>query len=142
MVVGLAGTVGGEQRGRTAWLVEASEVHNGSPHIHKGTHIHRHASKTPFKFKSVYSYRVETLTLISLWEDGKAMLCGACGVCLRCGVCGAGGAARCGAERHADAPHGGHVLGELQLQLINRRSSKTKPTAHPKGATQLYQVVR
>ena len=55
--------------------------------------------------------RVETLTL-SLWEDGKAMLCGACGACLRCGVCGAGGAARCGAERHAGAPHGGHVLGE------------------------------
>ena len=32
-------------------------------------------------------------------------------------------------------------LASLQLQLINRRSSKTKPTAHPDGATQLYQVV-
>ena len=36
---------------------------------------------------------METLTL-SLWEDGKAMRCGACGAvpavqCLRCGACGA-----------------------------------------------------
>ena len=30
----------------------------------------------------------------------------------------------------------------VTVQLINRRSSKTKPTAHPEGATQLYQVVR
>ena len=61
---------------------------------------------------------METLTL-SLWEDGKAMRCGAVPAvrCLRCGACGAVpavrcGAAWCGAERHDGAPRGGHVLGE------------------------------
>ena len=64
--------------------------------------------------------RVETLTL-SLWEDGKAMRCSACGRRLRCGACGAVPAVRYGAVRHAGAPRGGHILGE-------RPSCPTRPT--------------